>query len=59
MPQVVQVICENAPRDEMMAAKEFYESEVYSPLEQEDTKMWHLSSLTIFNMYVEEKDWKF
>ena len=55
VPQVVHLICENDPRDEMKAAKEFYESEVYSLLEQEDTKMWHLSPLTLFNMYVEEK----
>lgn len=55
VPQVVQLICENYPVDEMMASKEFYESKVYSLLEQEDTKLWHFSPLTIFNMYDEEK----
>ena len=41
--------------DEMAASKEFYESKVYALLEQEDTKLWHFSPLTLFNMYDEEK----
>lgn len=28
---------------------------VYSLLEQEDTKLWNLSPLTLFNMYDEER----
>lgn len=28
---------------------------VYSFLEQEDTKLWHLSALTLFHMFDEEK----
>ena len=55
VPQVVQLIYENYPVDEMMASKEFYESKVYSLLEQKDTKLWHFSPLTLFNMYDEEK----
>ena len=55
VPQVVQLICENYPVDEMAASREFYESKVYSLLEQEDTKLWHFSPLTLFNMYDEEK----
>ena len=41
VPQVVQLICDNYPVDEVTASKEFYESKVYSLLEQEDTKLWH------------------
>lgn len=55
VPQVVQLICENYLLDEMVASREFYESRVYSLLEQEDTKLWHFSPLTLFNMYDEEK----
>ena len=55
VPQVVQLICENYPVDEMAATKEFYESNVYSLLEQEETKLWHFIPLTLFNMYDEEK----
>ena len=55
VPQVIQLICENDSVDEMTASREFYESKVYSLLEQEDTKLWHFSPLTLFNMYDEEK----
>ena len=55
VPQVVQLIHENYSMDEMAASKEFYESKVYALLEQEDTKLWHFSPLTLFNMYDEEK----
>ena len=55
VPQVVNLICENNRLDEMAASREFYESKVYSLLEQEDTKLWHFSPLTLFNMFDEEK----
>ena len=48
VPQVIHLITENYPYDEVSATKEFYDSEVYSFLEQEDT-------LTLFNMFDEEK----
>ena len=49
VPQIINLVCE------MEASREFYESKVYSLLEQEDTKLWHFSPLTLFNMYDEEK----
>ena len=55
VPQVVHLITENYPFEEVTASKEFYDSQVYSFLEQEDTKLWHLSALTLFNMFDEEK----
>ena len=55
VPQVINLICGNYPLDEMTASKEFYESKVYSLLEQEDTKLWHFSPLTLFNMFDEER----
>lgn len=55
VPQVIHLIVENYPYDEVAASKEFYGSKVYSFLEQEDTKLWHLSALTLFNMFDEEK----
>ena len=55
VPQVINLICENYPLDEITASREFYESKVYSLLEQEDTKLWHFSHLTLFNMFDEEK----
>ncbi len=55
VPQVIHLIAENYSYDEVAASKEFYNSGVYSFLEQEDTKLWHLSALTLFNMFDEEK----
>ena len=55
VPKVTGLIVKNHGSDEVTAARLFYESRVYSLLEQEDTKLWHLSPLTLFNMYDEEK----
>ena len=55
IPQVIHLIIENYPYDEVTASREFYEPKVYSLLEQEDTKLWHFSALTLFNMFDEEK----
>ena len=55
VPQVVRLIVEKYNLNEIEASKSFYESEVYSLLEQEDTKLWHFSPLTLYNMYDEEQ----
>lgn len=55
IPEVVRLIIEKYKCDEVTATREFYGSKVYSLLEQEDTKMWHFSPLTLFNMYDEER----
>lgn len=54
VPQVVQLIAENYVCDEISATRNFYSSETYALLELEDTKLWHLSPLTLFHMYDEE-----
>lgn len=53
--QVVHLIAENYAYDEMIASNEFYNSKTYALLEQEETKLWHFSPLTLFNMFDEEK----
>ena len=55
VPQVIGLLVENYGVDEVTATIAFYESRVYSLFEQEDTKLWHLSPLTLFNMYDEER----
>ncbi len=55
VPQVLHLILANYSYDEVTASKEFYSSKVYSFLEQEDTKLWHLSPLMLYNMFDEEK----
>ena len=54
VPRIVSLIVENHGMDEVTASKQFYESKVYSLLEEEDTKLWHLSPLLLFHMYDEE-----
>lgn len=55
VPQIISLIIENYGYDEIVAANEFYGSNLYAILEQEDTKLWHFSPLTLFNMFDEEK----
>lgn len=56
VPQVIQLITENYSWDEVTAATCFYSSKVYESLEQEETKLWHLSPLTLFNMFDQEQN---
>ena len=53
--QIVHLITEKYAYDEMTASNECYNSKVYALMEQEDTKLWHFSPLTLFNMFDEEK----
>ena len=55
VPAVVKLITENYSWDEITASNKFYESKVFECLEREDTKLWHLSPLTLFNMFDEEQ----
>ncbi len=55
VPSVVKLIVENYSIGEIEASDKFYRSKVYEKLEQEDTKLWHLSPLTLYNMFEEEQ----
>ena len=55
VPKIIDLIVHNDALDEVAASKAFYESRVYSLLEEEETKLWQLSPLTLFRMYDEEK----
>ncbi|MBP3618975.1 MAG: hypothetical protein J6J38_13135 [Lachnospiraceae bacterium] len=55
VPKIIDLVVNNHAVDEVTVSKEFYESRVYSLLEEEETKLWQLSPLTLFNMYNEEK----
>lgn len=54
VPQVVGQIVEHYSYDETAAMDAFYRSQVYALLEQEDTKLWHLSPLALFHLFDEE-----
>ena len=51
VPKIIQLIVENNSIDEVDASIKFYRSQVYNKLEHEETKLWHLSPLTLNNMY--------
>lgn len=55
VPQILTFIMRNYAVDEIAASKMFYESGVYAILEQENTKLWHLSPLSIYTMFDEEQ----
>ena len=55
VPQIIELIVRYDGVDEISAAKDFYQSKVYSLLEEEETKIWQLSPLTIYHMYHEEQ----
>ena len=52
--KVIDLIIENYNVDELTASRKLYASTLYSVLENEETKIWHFSPLTLFNMYDEE-----
>ena len=55
VPQIIELILENSNLSEMEATEQFYSSRVYALLEDEETKLWHFSPLTLYNMYEEEQ----
>lgn len=56
VPQIIGLITKDFGGSEISAINMFYASRVYSILEREETKLWHLSPLTLYNMYVEERN---
>lgn len=56
IPQTVALIAEKEKIDELKAMDEFYQSEVYCKLSDEETKMWHYSPMTIYTMWKHEKE---
>ena len=48
VPQVIDLIVKNYGLDEISATKAFYESKLYSVLEEEDTKVWHFQPANTF-----------
>jgi hypothetical protein len=55
-PQVIGLIAEKSQMDEEKATELFYASELYAQLEDEQTKLWHLSPLALFEMFCEERE---
>lgn len=54
VPGVVELIIKNMEVDEFRALKLFYNSETYTLLSNEKTKVWHYSPKTIYLMWSSE-----
>jgi len=53
-PAIVQIIMEKRGRMNIDAAKLLYNSSLYAMLENEASKLWHLSPLTLYELLEEE-----
>ena len=56
VPQIIAQIIEKYHVDEEKATEMLYTSELYSQLEDELTKLWHLSPLALLEMFCEEQE---
>jgi len=54
VPQILELVMKEYAVNDEKAAEMFYSSELYSVLEDEKTKLWHLSAHTLFEMFLEE-----
>lgn len=56
VPQIVKEISLGDNISEAEATSSFYNSNLYSVLEEEETKLWHLSPKALYELYKEEKN---
>lgn len=56
VPRLVKKIIETQNTTEKEALTALYASEIYRQLEREETKLWHLSVPTLFDLWLEEKE---
>ena len=54
VPQILELIIDEYKVNDEKATEMFYSSELYKGLEEEETKLWHLSAHALFEMYQEE-----
>ena len=55
IPQLVHIIVEKHGYSEVDATRALYESNLYETLEQEDTKLWQLSPLTLLTCLMKKR----
>ena len=53
-PQIIALIAERKNLPALDAIKLFYKSGLYGQLENEETKLWHLSAQTLYDLFNEE-----
>ena len=53
-PGIIQHLMDSRNIEEEAAGELLYNSKLYSKLEDEETKLWHLSPLTLYDLLEEE-----
>ena len=53
-PRILSKLVEHKSISEYEAIRILYNSELYATLEQEETKLWHFSAETLYNLLDEE-----
>ena len=56
IPRLIRMLMEKQSLTEKEALTQLYSSELYRQLEREETKLWHLSVPTLYDLWVEEKE---
>lgn len=56
VPRLHRMIMEKQSLTEKEALTQLYASDLYRQLEREETKLWHLSIPTLYEMWLEEKE---
>ena len=56
IPKLLELIMNTYDVEEGRATEMLYASELYKGLEEEETKLWHLSAHALFELYQEELD---
>ena len=54
VPMIIETICKQYGMDEYSALHSLYTSRLYSDLERERTKLWHLSPLALAELWHQE-----
>lgn len=56
VPRLIKTIIENMGVTEKDALTMLYSSKLYEQLDKDETKLWHLSVPTLFEMFKEEQE---
>lgn len=56
VPKIIGLIMENEKISDIKAVEKFYNSKTYEALSDAETGVWHLSPLTVYNMWKSEAE---
>ena len=56
IPRLIKTIIENKKVSEQEAFTMLYSSKLYEQLDKDETKLWHLSVPTLYDMFCEERE---